>query len=135
MESLADAVNVAGRRLYILIDEYDRFANKLMLSDRDTYFDEVGGKKKDGKHAITLSAHSVVASFFEALKVVASNGGNRSFTTGITPIALADGSGANNLYHSINCLPTCVAFVTKILHAALQPCFLMTKNDSVSFRR
>jgi hypothetical protein len=37
LKAAADAVASAGGRLYVLIDEYDRFANKLLVERREQY--------------------------------------------------------------------------------------------------
>ncbi|KAL6067261.1 AAA family ATPase [Balamuthia mandrillaris] len=78
-------------RLLVLIDEYDRFANKLMLEDIRAY-----NKVVTGTSGVPLS--SPIRAFYEAIKT-----GNsrlmdyRSITFGIAPLALADASGANNI--------------------------------------
>ena len=74
----------------MLVDEYDRFANKLMIERRVAYDMAVAGES--GK---PLS--SPIRAFFETLKEIGGKGGVqlRSLITGITPIALADASGYN----------------------------------------
>lgn len=51
LEGVADAVIESGRRLFVLIDEYDLFANELMLKDPAVYSRMVG----DGTAAKTSS--------------------------------------------------------------------------------
>ncbi|KAG2388059.1 hypothetical protein C9374_000909 [Naegleria lovaniensis] len=77
-------------KLMVLIDEYDRFANKLMFENPDNYKLIVEGKRGD-------PASSPIRAFFERLKKASGAGlmDFRSFITGITPIALADASGYN----------------------------------------
>jgi hypothetical protein len=72
-------------KVFVLIDEYDRFANKLMFEQPDTYNKVVSGRSGD-----TFS--SPVRSFFECIKGLQNV---RSFTVGLSPIALADASSAN----------------------------------------
>ena len=72
-------------KVFVLVDEYDRFANKLMFERPDLHGEIVAGQSGD-------VYSSPVRSFFETLKTVP---GLRSYTTGITPVALADASGAN----------------------------------------
>ena len=75
--------------LMILIDEYDRFANKLMAENIVLYKKMVRGKSGD-------AISSPIRSFFETLKSISSESLNfRSFTVGITPLTLADASGVN----------------------------------------
>ena len=82
--------NIDHRRLLVLIDEYDRYANKLMFEHPAAY-----AKLVRGTSGQPLS--SPVRSLFETLKSIEGLVDYRTFTTGITPIALADASGANNI--------------------------------------
>jgi len=73
----------------ILIDEYDRFANKLMFEQMDTYVKIVAGKSNE-----PLS--SPIRTFYETLKTCSQILANfRVLSVGITPLALADASGVN----------------------------------------
>ena len=74
--------------VFVLIDEYDRFANKIMFENPDQYNKVVVVRSVD-----LLS--SPIRSFFETIKTMTNI---RSFTVGISPIALADASGANFVY-------------------------------------
>jgi hypothetical protein len=73
------------RKVFILIDEYDRFANKLVFERPDMYTKVVAGQSGD-------TFFSTIHSFFECIKRLQNA---RSFTMGLSPIALADASGAN----------------------------------------
>ena len=77
-------------KLMVLIDEYDRFANKLMFENPEKYMLIVEGKRGD-------ATSSPIRSFFERLKQASNSGliDFRSLIVGITPIALADASGYN----------------------------------------
>ena len=86
---LANAVHKAGGQLYVIIDEYDRFANKLMFENPEIYEAIVAGKTG-------VLGSSPIRSFFEALKTLTATHGLCSFATGLTPLALANASGANN---------------------------------------
>jgi hypothetical protein len=77
--------NEPGGKVFILIDEYDRLANKLMFEKPDLYNKVVAGVSND-------PFFSPIRSFFESLKEL---NAVRSFSVGITPIALTDASGAN----------------------------------------
>ena len=74
-----------GGEVFVLVDEYDRFASKIMFENTHLYSQVVTGKSGD-----PLS--SPIRSFFETIKMMTNI---RSFTVGISPIALADASGAN----------------------------------------
>jgi hypothetical protein len=88
LKRAADAVELAGGRLYVFVDEYDRFANKLMVENRAAYVDVVAGESKK-------PASSPIRAFFETLKELGKWSGLRVLTTGILPLALADASGYN----------------------------------------
>jgi hypothetical protein len=82
----AMAVKWTGGKLYVLIDEYDRFANQLLVENIKPY--RVGV--------------SVRRSFLQTLKSIGGCQEMRSFITGIMPLALTDSSGYNvarNLTH------------------------------------
>jgi hypothetical protein len=72
-------------KVFVLIDEYDRFANKVMFEQPGTYSKVVSGRSGD-------AFCSPVRSFFECIKGLQNV---RSFTVGLSPIALADASSAN----------------------------------------
>ena len=74
-------------RLLVLIDEYDRYANKLMLEDTVRYLATVKDKSQS-------SMIHPLRSLFETLKSITGID-CRTLVVGITPIALADASGAN----------------------------------------
>jgi hypothetical protein len=77
-------------RLWIFIDEYDRFANKLMLEAPEKYNTIITGNSG-------IAGSSYIRTFFETLKTCSTLGAKdfRVFITGITPVALADAFGYN----------------------------------------
>ena len=77
-----------GDNLMVLIDEYDRFANKLMFEAPELYSTVVSGKSGD-------PSSSPIRSFLETLKGAKGLARYRTLITGITPLALADASGYN----------------------------------------
>jgi hypothetical protein len=88
-EDAARAVKRNGGKLYILIDEYDRFANELLVSRRKAYESFIIGTRGD-------ELSSPMRSFLQTVKTVCGDDGNtRLFMTGIMPLALADASGFN----------------------------------------
>jgi len=84
LEVLA-AVRQAGRSLYLLIDEYDNFANEVMVRDEGTYSGLVHG---DGP-------------FKELMKTVKAatqgQGLERLFVTGVSPVVMSDLSSGMNI--------------------------------------
>ncbi|MDQ6979408.1 MAG: AAA family ATPase, partial [Mariprofundaceae bacterium] len=78
-ESLVTAVDDASLKLYLLIDEYDNFANDVMMGDSDTHYETL------------LHGEGVVRTVFKAVKGAASGMGlERVFITGVSPIAMSD---------------------------------------------
>jgi hypothetical protein len=90
LKAAAAEVKDIGGKLYVLIDEYDRFADQLLVENIDPY-------------RVGQSGVSVLRSFLQTLKAIGGGQEMRSFITGIMPLALADSSGYNvaeNLTHS-----------------------------------
>jgi len=78
--------------LFVLVDEYDRFANELMVLPDSSLYDGVvaaGESDVPGKDAGPLRG------FLTTIKSLSGILTTRSFVTGLTPISLADASSAN----------------------------------------
>jgi len=85
--------NDQNKNLYILIDEYDHFANRLLLQDRKEYLDVVSQKE------------AVFKQFFTVLKA-GTSGNNapikRMFITGVTPMTMYDVTSRFNIGRNIS---------------------------------
>jgi len=93
-ESLVGCIGNAGLKLYLLIDEYDNFANELMM-----------GASNDHYGAL-LQGEGAVRTIFKAVKGAASGMGlERVFITGVSPIAMSDITSAYNVATNIYLLP------------------------------
>jgi hypothetical protein len=93
LDDLFVYVQQNGIKLYILIDEYDNFANKLFLQDKKLYLDIVSDKAAFFKQ------------FFTTVKT--GTGGNdapikRMFITGVTPMTLFDVTSGFNIGKNIS---------------------------------
>jgi len=88
LQAMAEMLASNQERLLILVDEYDRFANKLMLENPEGYTKIFTGITGD-------PASSPIRSFYETLKSIHGLRGYRTISMGLTPISLADASGAN----------------------------------------
>jgi len=80
-------VKLAGQRIYLLIDEYDNFANTMMASNEDDYMDLTHG---DGFFRL----------FFNVLKKATTDldaAIERMFITGVTPLTLSDVTSGFNI--------------------------------------
>ena len=91
-ESLAQAVQNSGYQLYLLIDEYDNFANEVLVHDlqnRQRYHD-------------LLEGEGIVKTLFKVIKGCASEGQvARVFITGVSPVVLSDMTSGYNVATSI----------------------------------
>ncbi|PDW02248.1 AAA family ATPase [Candidatus Viridilinea mediisalina] len=96
-ESLLAAVHVSPHRLYLLIDEYDNFANEVLMS-----------RVREGSehYKALLYGEGLLKTVFKAVKGGSSGLGiDRVFTTGVAPIVLSDLSSGYNISESITLLP------------------------------
>jgi hypothetical protein len=95
-QSLLAAVSASPHRLYLLIDEYDNFANEVLASrDRgeDRYHEPVGGE-------------GVIKTVFKAIKAAAEGRGlDRVFITGVSPVVMADITSGYNVVKDISLQP------------------------------
>ena len=81
-------VKRSGYPLYLIIDEYDRFANKLLFETPDAYAKMISGTSGDPKS-------SLIRSVLETVKSVSGEVDMKTFITGISPMTMADSSGYN----------------------------------------
>jgi hypothetical protein len=92
-ESLLTAVKQSGHRLYLLIDEYDNFANELMIGHH---------KETPSRYETLLSGEGIVKTLFKAVKSAGGGRGlERTFVTGVAPVVLSDMSSGYNVAEHI----------------------------------
>ncbi|MEA3638531.1 MAG: AAA family ATPase, partial [Lamprobacter sp.] len=90
LTSVVNAARASGHDLYLLIDEYDNFANELMHGRRADYDALVSGE-------------GLLKTLFKAVKSLASGQGiDRVFITGVSPVVLADISSGYNVSENIS---------------------------------
>jgi hypothetical protein len=87
--ALMGAVRRAGHKLYVLIDEYDHFANRLLADDEQELYTSI------------VQRTGFVRSFYATLKAGTASGAvSRMFITGVLPLMLDDmASGFNIAAH------------------------------------
>lgn len=91
-KSLVSTTKNSGHQLYILIDEYDNFANEILMNND-------GGKTR---YFDLLEGEGVVKTLFKIIKGSASEGKvSRVFITGVAPLALSDVTSGYNVATSI----------------------------------
>jgi len=82
------AAESAGIKIYVLIDEYDHFANDLIA---------MGSQLGDGVYRRVTRANGLVRDFYETLKIGTSDVLDRIFITGISPVMLDDLTSGFNI--------------------------------------
>ncbi len=108
-----DYIKEHNINLYIMIDEYDNFANKLFLNNKEDYLNIVTKKTAPFKQ------------FFTTLKAGATGNNapiKRMFITGVTPMTMYDVTSGFNIGDNISLHPTfhnMVGFTTKETKEAL----------------
>ncbi len=93
LTSLLTAIRQTPYRLYLLIDEYDNFANEVMVADGDSY----------GR---LLHAAGPYKSLFKWVKsAMAGQGLERLFVTGVSPMVMSDLTSAINITKNLSLHP------------------------------
>ncbi|MFN0120593.1 MAG: AAA family ATPase [Blastocatellia bacterium] len=96
-QSLLTAVRQTGHHLYLLIDEYDNFANEILMG--------ATGTGKD-RYLSLLRGEGILKTIFKNIKIAASGGGlDRVFITGVTPLVLSDMTSGYNVAKNIYLTP------------------------------
>jgi hypothetical protein len=91
MTTLLSIVAGMGQQMYLIIDEYDHFANRLLASGQE------------GLYELLVREAGFVRSFYAALKAGTRTGGlGRMFVTGVSPILLDDLSSGFNIIRHIS---------------------------------
>ncbi|MCP5127868.1 MAG: AAA family ATPase [Gammaproteobacteria bacterium] len=89
--ALLTAIQLAGHRLYLLIDEYDNFANDVLMT----------GRKQDFYESL-LYGEGLLKTVFKAVKAAAGGQGlDRVFIAGVSPIVLSDMTSGYNVGENI----------------------------------
>jgi hypothetical protein len=87
--SLLKAIRQTGRKLYLLIDEYDNFANEVMMA-------------RQGHYEALLYGEGLLKTLFKAVKAAARGQGlDRVFITGVSPVVLSDMTSGYNVAKNI----------------------------------
>jgi hypothetical protein len=96
-QSLLSAVRQTPHRLYLLIDEYDNFANEILMGGQPT-----GRSRYEG----LLRGEGALKAVFKTVKAAAAGWGlDRVFITGVAPIVLSDMTSGYNVATNIYLSP------------------------------
>ena len=92
MESLIAAIRSTPYPVYLLIDEYDNFANEVMTRS----------KKEPGAYESLVYGDGLLKTLFKAVKASASESlFERTFITGVSPVAMSDITSGYNIAENI----------------------------------
>jgi hypothetical protein len=94
---LFKAAQDVGKKVFIIIDEYDHFANDIIT---------MGEGNGDEYYRKMVGANSIVRDFYETLKINSKTVIERIFIVGITPIMLDDMTSGFNISNNISLDPT-----------------------------
>jgi hypothetical protein len=94
ISELMNVVAATDHKLYLLIDEYDNFVNRLLADDEQALYESI------------VQSTGFVRSFYAALKAGTATGAlGRMFVTGVSPILLDDLSSGFNIIRHISQKP------------------------------
>jgi hypothetical protein len=82
-----------GSKVYVIIDEYDHFANDIIAK---------GGQLSKNQYKESIWANSVTKDFYETLKTGTKSVVDKIFVTGITPIMLDDLTSGFNISNNLS---------------------------------
>ncbi len=95
--SALSAIAQTPHKLYLLIDEYDNFANEVLMADRDGSRD---------RYAALRYGEGLLKTVFKAVKAAAGGLGlDRVFITGVAPVVLSDMTSGYNVGEPIDLEP------------------------------
>ncbi len=129
LEQLLSMVQRSGQQIYLLIDEYDNFANEVLMH----------GQADEQRYRDLLEGEGIVKSLFKTIKGSASEGKiARVFITGVSPLVLSDVTSGYNVATSIFLEPRFNALcgitheeLGGLVAATLKACGHQDQQDSV----
>ena len=101
MENLFNVVERAKEKVYLIVDEYDSFANRLLL-EIDTTSSDLGLCQY---LSTVADKEAMLRSFGNVLKTATMTVLRRMFFTGVTPMAFSDGLSSLNMVKDISDSP------------------------------
>ncbi len=95
--NLLSAIRTTPYKLYLLIDEYDNFANTILMTER------FGGTQR---YEALLQGEGLLKTVFKVIKLALQGRGlDRVFLTGVAPVVLSDASSSFNMVENISLKP------------------------------
>lgn len=93
IKSLLSVTRKSGHLVYLLIDEYDNFANEVMMGVRR--------EKKDIYEALVFGEEPLKTLFKAVKSATDGSGFDRSFITGVSPVVMSDITSGYNMAENI----------------------------------
>jgi len=93
IKSLLSMIRKSGHPVYLLIDEYDNFANEVMMGVRR--------EKKDIYEALVYEEGPLMTLFKAVKSATDGSGFDRSFITGVSPVVMSDITSGYNIAKNI----------------------------------
>jgi len=130
--SLVSMTNLSGHKLYLFIDEYDNFANEVLMVPKQKTNQETQAQLERYTHLV--KGEGLFKTLFKNLKSAGSGDGlDRVFMTGVSPIVLSDVTSGANTFKNIswqqNLNDLCGFNHTELLELATQ----LLKNSEMRF--
>ncbi|MEM7133953.1 MAG: AAA family ATPase [Chloroflexota bacterium] len=100
-DALVNVVRQSGQKLYLFVDEYDNFANEIMMASSQ-------GRRSgmQQRYLDLVKGEGIFKTFFKNLKSAGSGDGlERIFMTGVSPIVLNDVTSGANVFQNITWEP------------------------------
>ncbi|MCP4109803.1 MAG: AAA family ATPase [Desulfobacteraceae bacterium] len=95
-QSMLTAVQQTDHKLYLLIDEYDNFANEVMMGR------EIG----EDRYKALVHGEGCLKALFKAVKSATEGEGlDRTFITGVSPVVMSDITSGHNIAKNVYLLP------------------------------
>ncbi len=91
-DNLLYAPKQSPHHLYLLIDEYDNFANEVLTASRERY-------------ESLLQGEGLLKTIFKTIKAAARVGLDRAFITGVSPVVMSDITSGYNVAENIYFAP------------------------------
>ncbi|MEM7127145.1 MAG: AAA family ATPase [Chloroflexota bacterium] len=96
--SMLAVVRQTKHKVYLFIDEYDNFANEVMMAGRDGLPESEGFLVSEERYNRLVISEGIFKSFFKNIKsFMRGMGLERVFITGVSPIVLSDVTSGHNI--------------------------------------
>lgn len=96
-QSLLTAIRQTPRKLYLLVDEYDNFANELMMGSREISAD---------RYKSLVYGEGCLKAIFKVVKAAtAGEGLDRAFITGVSPVVMSGITSGHNIAKNVYLRP------------------------------